>query len=214
MRKFFYALSVLLMLGTSVSFARGGLFDDGGAGTNRHQFGIEASVGRASFDNSGVGFTGGMRYQYNLHRFVGLDLLGVNYMGNTVKNVGYGPSVLQGLVGARFNSPDFYQDISMYAGVRIGGGYDFYLERGGFSSEINVGIKITPHVTFGYVMNIQKLNSDDSFNWEKYGLTDQSYKNNFAGALWKDLSDNVRKARLDYNTGKYIYHGFKVGFIF
>ena len=214
MRKIFAILSLSLFVSVSNAEIRGGVFNDGGAATKRHQFAVEASVGRSSFEKGTVGFTGGLRYQYNINRMIGLDLFGVNYSGHAVKDLGLGPSVLQGLVGLRWTSPNLYQDISFYLGGRIGGGYDFYLDRGGFASDINIGIKILSHITFGYVLNVQLLNTDESFNWGKYNLTEESYNDNYSDMLWSDLPDNVRKARLDNSINKYIYHGFKIGFIF
>lgn len=171
---------VLLLMCCSVLSvnAQKWFYDDGGSDMKRNQLGVDLSVGKMADVDGKVGFTGGVRYQYNVHRYVGIDLIGVNYVGQTVNNEGLGPSILQGLIGLRAKTPYFYEDFAGYLGVRMGYGHDFWLEEGGLAMEVNVGMHISEHLLAGYVFNMQKVNLGDGF------------------------------------SGKYKFHGFRMGFVF
>lgn len=149
--------------------------DDGGADMKRSQWGIDLGVGKMADVDGSVGFSGGVRYQYNVHRFVGLDVIGVNYVGQTVRGEGLGPSILQAMMGVRGRTPSLYQDLSAYLGLRLGYGHDFYVEEGGLALELNLGINITSHLSLGYVFNMQKLKFENAtaeykFNGLKLGF--------------------------------------------
>lgn len=143
--------------------------DDGGADLKRSQWGVDLGIGKMADVDGSVGFSGGIRYQYNVHRFLGIDAFGINYLGQTVRGEGLGPSVLQGMIGLRGRTPSLYQDIAAYLGLRMGYGYDFYMEEGGMALELNFGFHITPHFSLGYVFNRQKL---------KFESTSATYKFN------------------------------------
>lgn len=163
---------VLVALCCALSASAQGWFsDDGGADTPRSQWGVDVGIGKMADVRGNVGFMGGLRYQYNVHRFLGWDVLGVNYVGQTVKDEGLGPSVLQGMMGLRGKTPAVYEDISAYLGLRMGYGYDFYLDDGGLAFELNVGVNVTPHASVGYVFNMQKVNqSAFSVKYKFHGL--------------------------------------------
>lgn len=169
MRKF-TVLLVVLFCTVSMS-AQSWFADDGGADMQRSQWSIDAGIGKMADVNGGVGFMAGLRYQYNVHRFLGWDVLGVNYVGQTLKGEGLGPSILQGMMGVRAKTPAIYEDIAAYLGLRMGYGYDFYMEDGGLALEVNVGLHVTPHVSVGYVFNMQKVNLPLlSFKYKFHGL--------------------------------------------
>ena len=133
---------------------------DGGADTPRHQWGIDLGVGKmADMPHGNVGFSGGLRYQYNFHHLVGIDF-GANYVGQTIEHEGLGPSVLQGLIGLRGRTPTFYRDMAGTLGIRMGYGHDFWCKEGGLALELNVGMYVTPHFMVGYFYNMQKLKSE------------------------------------------------------
>ncbi len=140
---------------------------DGGADTPRHQWGIDLGVGKMKDVNGNAGFTGGVRYQYNFHHLIGMDF-GANYVGQTIKHHGIGPSVLQGLVGVRGRTPTFYRDMAGTLGIRMGYGHDFDCKEGGFALELNVGMYLTPNFMIGYFYNHQKLKFDAGD--DKYGF--------------------------------------------
>lgn len=172
-------LVLLLMCCTVFSgHAQKWFYDDGGSDMPRSQWGIDLGVGKMSDVNGNVGFSGGIRYQYNIHRYVGIDLIGVNYVGQTIEHEGLGPSILQGLIGLRGRTPYIYEDMAGYLGVRMGYGHDFWVKEGGLAMEVNVGMHITTHLLAGYVFNMQKVNFGDGI------------------------------------SGKYKFHGFRLGFVF
>lgn len=140
---------------------------DGGADTPRHQWGIDLGVGKMKDVHGNAGFTGGVRYQYNFHHLVGMDF-GVNYVGQTIKDDGLGPSVLQGLVGVRGRTPTFYKDMAGTLGLRMGYGHDFDCKEGGFALELNAGMYLTSKFMIGYFYNHQKLKFDAGDG--KYGF--------------------------------------------
>lgn len=168
------AVAMLFMIAGNASAQRW-FYDDGGSDRNRNQIGIDLGVGKMSDINGNVGFMGGLRYMYNVHRFVGWDVIGVNYVGQTVKGDGIGPSILQGMMGLRGRTPNIYETVSAYTGLRMGYGYDWFVEEGGLALEFNLGLNVTPNVSVGYVFNMQKVNlgSDAKykFNGFRIGFT-------------------------------------------
>lgn len=153
-----FIISLLMLCVSSVGFAQSWFSDDGGSEMKRNQWGIDLGVGKMSDVNGSVGFSGGVRYQYNVHRFVGIDLIGVNYIGQMVDGEGLGPNVLQAMIGLRGKTPSIYEDIAGYLGVRLGYGHDFWTEEGGLATEFNVGVHLTNTLIVGYVFNMQKIN--------------------------------------------------------
>ena len=140
---------------------------DGGADTPRHQWGIDLGVGKMKDVHGNAGFTGGVRYQYNFLHLVGIDF-GANYVGQTIKHDGLGPSVLQGLIGVRGRTPTFYKDMAGTLGLRMGYGHDFDCKEGGFALELNAGMYLTSKFMIGYFYNHQKLKFDAGDG--KYGF--------------------------------------------
>ncbi|WP_294607313.1 hypothetical protein [uncultured Bacteroides sp.] len=161
MKQFVVSLFLMFFFVATVSAQRW-FGDDGGADMKRSQWGIDLGVGKMADVDGSVGFSGGIRYQYNVHRFLGVDVFGVNYVGQTVRGEGLGPSVLQAMMGLRGKTPTLYQDVSAYLGLRLGYGHDFYVEEGGLALELNLGINITPHLSLGYVFNMQKLKFENA----------------------------------------------------
>lgn len=160
----------------SAGFSQSWFSDDGGSDMKRSQWGIDLGVGKMSDVNGNVGFSGGIRYQYNVHRFVGIDLIGVNYVGQTVDGEGIGPSVLQAMMGLRGKTPYIYEDMAGYLGIRLGYGHDFWTDEGGLAAEINLGMHLTQNLMIGYVFNMQKVNLGEGisgkykFNGLRVGL--------------------------------------------
>lgn len=174
MKKFAALLLLMVFFATTLS-AQSWFGDDGGADMKRSQWGIDLGVGKMADVDGSVGFSGGVRYQYNIHRFVGIDVIGINYIGQLVDGDGLGPSVIQGMMGLRAKTPSFYEDLSGYLGLRLGYGHDFYVEEGGMALELNLGVNITSHLSLGYVFNMQKLKFDNAsakykFNGLRLGL--------------------------------------------
>ena len=156
MKKFFTLLLLTVLLAPALC-AQSRLGDDGGAYTKRSQWGVDLGVGKMAITDGSVGFAGGVRYQYNIHRYIGIDAIGINYIGQIIRDEGLGPSVLQAMIGLRAKSPSLYEDVAGYLGFRAGYGYDFHMEEGGLACELNVGIHITPQFSLGYFFNMQKL---------------------------------------------------------
>lgn len=168
MKKLFFLFAAMLLAAAN-GYSQTWSYDDGGSETPRNQWAIDAALGKMK-GASGVGFSVGARYQYNIHPYVGIDVIGVNYLGQYIKDYGMGPNVLQGLIGVRAKSPYYYEDMAAFVGARFGYGYDVsYAEDGGFACEINLGSYITGHLYAGYTFNLQKL-SDIGGKYKFHGF--------------------------------------------
>lgn len=169
MRKAIF-LCLLSVIAITVS-AKDLFKDDGGSDLQRNQFGINIGIGKMTNVNGGVGFIAGANYMYNIHRFFSWDVIGINYIGQTIKNNGLSINVLQGLMGLKARTPYIYEDISGYCGLRMGYGYDFNISHGGLALEFNAGVDVTSNMSVGYVFNLQKVNiSDLSTKYKFHGL--------------------------------------------
>jgi len=159
MRK--YSVLIILIIGLlsvqniSAQLAEGSFQNKRNAASTfkRNCFGADIGIGDLDYE---VGAYWGVKYIYNLNSYLGIDVVGLNFLAKT--SDAESSIVGQAMTGFRCNTGSLGRNISIYSIFR--GGYGLCNEdQYSPCCEFEVGLKFSPKLYIGYTYNYQEVNS-------------------------------------------------------